>query len=172
MLNLDTNLCYWHVVYVRPKSERLANDKLQKKGLETYLPLITTIKKYKSQKKKVIRPLFPGYLFVHMMPGKRHHVTSVSEVYNFIKFDDDFAKVRDEEIKNIQIALDQSPPEAIEVCNGKFSRKGRLVEVIGGPFAGVKGKTLGLKSRKVLIQVGAIQSAISIVVSPNHLRLI
>ncbi|MDA8172482.1 MAG: UpxY family transcription antiterminator [Nitrospiraceae bacterium] len=60
--------CKWYAIYVRSRHEGVAYGQLQKKGVESYLPLIKRNRQWKDRKKMVEFPLFPGYLFVRVNP--------------------------------------------------------------------------------------------------------
>jgi transcriptional antiterminator RfaH len=60
----------WSVVLVRPHSERLAKDNLERQGFEVYLPMAvsTSPATAKTPARVSVRPFFPGYLFVRVDP--------------------------------------------------------------------------------------------------------
>jgi transcription termination/antitermination protein NusG len=59
----------WYGLYVRPRHEFVVHDELCRKGVETFLPAVTKLRQWKDRKKQVAFPLFPGYLFVNVVPG-------------------------------------------------------------------------------------------------------
>ena len=58
---------FWLAVYTKPRHEKIADEKLQEKGIESYLPLVKRTRQWKDRKTKVWMPLFKSYLFVLMM---------------------------------------------------------------------------------------------------------
>lgn len=54
----------WYAVRTRSNYEFRVNDLLAKKSLITFYPTILKWSRRKDRKKKIERPLFPGYLFV------------------------------------------------------------------------------------------------------------
>lgn len=58
----------WYAIYVKSRHEGVAYGQLQKKGVESYLPLVMKSRQWKDRRKMVEFPLFPGYLFVRVSP--------------------------------------------------------------------------------------------------------
>ena len=58
----------WYAIYVKSKHENVAYVELRKKGVESYLPLVKKMRRWKDRLKMVEFPLFPGYLFVRVNP--------------------------------------------------------------------------------------------------------
>jgi len=58
----------WYVLYVKSRHEFVANDELIKKDITTFLPAVRKLRNWKDRKKWVDFPLFPGYLFINIIP--------------------------------------------------------------------------------------------------------
>lgn len=56
----------WYAVQTRPHSEEVAYCHLQRQGFGPYLPRIQKQVRHARRNQTAIRPLFPGYLFVHL----------------------------------------------------------------------------------------------------------
>jgi transcriptional antiterminator RfaH len=54
----------WFVVATKPNREKTAEANLQRQGFEAFLPLIEKNRSHARRVDKVLRPFFPGYLFV------------------------------------------------------------------------------------------------------------
>ncbi len=54
---------HWYCLYSKPHAERVANDALARKGIETYLPMIIRRRRRRGELRQVSEPLFPCYLF-------------------------------------------------------------------------------------------------------------
>lgn len=57
---------HWHALYVKSRHEFVTRDELTRKGVETFLPSVKRLRRWKDRNKFVDFPLFPGYLFVHV----------------------------------------------------------------------------------------------------------
>ena len=161
---------YWHVLYVRQKYERTISAKLDELGIENLLPLTKTLRIYKSQRRRVVEPMFPGYLFLNIKPGKRHHVTNLQGVYSFVKIGKEFQKVQDWEIENIRI-LANNMDHYKDLRPEEYIRTGSMIEVQDGPFCGMRGLVTGNNGSRMIVSLDSIRTAISISVPQSQVIL-
>ena len=54
----------WYLIYSKPKSERIAEQNLNKQGFVTYLPYMSASKKRNGRLVTISEPMFPRYLFI------------------------------------------------------------------------------------------------------------
>jgi transcription antitermination factor NusG len=54
----------WHALYVASRQEKKVFERLQQNNIETYLPIIKTMRQWSDRKKMVELPLLNGYIFV------------------------------------------------------------------------------------------------------------
>ncbi len=54
----------WYAIHTRSRHEKQVDLFLSERGIETFLPLVHTLSRWKDRKKYVDLPLFPGYMFV------------------------------------------------------------------------------------------------------------
>ena len=66
----STGAAWWAAVNTQPHRERIALDNLQRQGFSTYCPLIRRRRSHARRMEEVLRPLFPGYLFVNVAAGR------------------------------------------------------------------------------------------------------
>jgi transcription antitermination factor NusG len=57
----------WYVIYTKPSAEDVAKDHLEQKKIHVFLPKIKEYRYSSKGKEAKIRPLFPSYLFAHMV---------------------------------------------------------------------------------------------------------
>ena len=55
---------HWYLVQFKSNAHRLAERNLRRQGFETFLPMQETCRRGASRFVSVLRPLFPGYIFV------------------------------------------------------------------------------------------------------------
>jgi transcription elongation factor/antiterminator RfaH len=55
---------WWAAVNTQPHREQIALDNLQRQGFSTYCPVFRRRRSHARRVEEVLRPLFPGYLFV------------------------------------------------------------------------------------------------------------
>jgi len=65
----------WYAVYTVPQHEKSALKQLEMREIESFLPTYETVRVWKNrQRMKLILPLFPTYLFVHINSRERAKV--------------------------------------------------------------------------------------------------
>lgn len=161
---------YWHVIYVRQKYEKSISSRLNEMGIENLVPLTKVVREYKSQKRKVVVPMFPGYIFLITHPGKRHHITNLDGVYSFVKIGQEFQRVKDLEIDNIRI-LTSNMDSCCDFRSEEYIRRGALIEVKDGPLSGMKGVVTGNNGDRILVSIDSIRIAVSISVPQHHIAV-
>lgn len=63
---------HWYVVYTMPQSERQVVKHLEARQIESFLPTCIATHVWKNrQRVKIVQPLFPSYLFVHIDAAER-----------------------------------------------------------------------------------------------------
>lgn len=127
----------WYAVYTNPRAEKKTYKALSDIGVETYLPLQTTLKQWSDRKKKVEEPLFKSYLFVNINYEKEFlTVLQTKGVVKFVKIGNEIPPIRHDIIQAIQLAL--AHYENISVTNIDFKTNER-VKVVGGALNGYIG---------------------------------
>src|SRR5262245_36821184 len=74
----------WYAVYTVVRHEKVVNSALNRKEIETFLPLRESINQWKDRRKTVRVPLFPGYLFVNTSDQERSAVITTSGVIRIL----------------------------------------------------------------------------------------
>jgi transcription antitermination factor NusG len=65
----------WHAVYTIPQHEKTVVKHLEMREIESFLPVYETVRVWKNrQRMKIVLPLFPTYLFVHISLRERARV--------------------------------------------------------------------------------------------------
>ncbi len=70
----------WFAVRTQPQKETLAMQHYENQGYEVWFPRIRKTVRHARKIKKVLRPLFPGYLFLHLGPDERNWVSIASTI--------------------------------------------------------------------------------------------
>lgn len=92
----------WHAVYVSSRQEKKVTEAFQKKGIESYLPLLKTLRNWSDRKKLVELPLLPGYVFVQMQASEKDSVLQTKGVVSFLRCEGKIGIVRNEEIEGLK----------------------------------------------------------------------
>jgi transcription antitermination factor NusG len=90
----------WYAVYTAPQNEKSVVKHLGLREIESFLPTNETVRVWKNrQRMKIILPLFPAYLFVHINPIERAKVLQSPGVLHIVGNGRGSAAITDPEIE-------------------------------------------------------------------------
>jgi transcription antitermination factor NusG len=78
----------WYVARTMSRHEKKVADLLQVRAIDNCLPLYAAIRQWSDRTKRVMVPLFPGYVFVNIAYEDRLRVLEVPGLVGFVKFGD------------------------------------------------------------------------------------
>ena len=93
----------WYVIHTHPKQEERTNSNLQAFGLETLSPklLVNKYNQFTGQRTRVVKPLFPGYIFSRFgFEQWYHRIRFTRGVHSLICFNNSPTPL-DDEIVNL-----------------------------------------------------------------------
>jgi len=165
-MNDDKNDRYWLAVYTKPRHEKVADQNLQEKGIESYLPLVKRTRLWKDRKKKVWMPLFKSYLFVRIPLKETLYVLQTYGVHHIVRFNGAYGIVPEHQIEAIRQILEGGfVPE-----NDDYFEVGEEVEISYGPLQGIRGIIYTKRNEtRFILKVDGINQAISVMIDSNWL---
>jgi transcription termination/antitermination protein NusG len=125
----------WYAVSVRPRYEKLVTRHLQHRGLNCFLPLYRSVRRWRDRRKELDMALFPGYVFVNLNARDRLGVLRAPGVLRFVTFQGEPAAVPDSEIR----ALESSLCAGLRPQPHPYLRQGKKVRVKSGPLMDAEG---------------------------------
>jgi transcription antitermination factor NusG len=148
----------WRILYIRPRYEKKVHQQLLDMEIESFLPLRTELRQWSDRRKKVIVPLFPGYLFIHVDERHRIAALEVNGVLKTVHFSGVLVEVHPDIIESIRIAVEG--PRNLEVLPDRLP-EGTPVKVVYGPLAGFKGELSQYRgSNKVALYIEGIRNSL------------
>ncbi len=149
----------WYALHTRSRHEKVVDDLLTRKKVETFLPLRHIKRRWSDRIKEVSEPIFKGYLFVHAPLVRRVEILQTMGVVRFIGFGKIPSMVPDKELD----ALRRFMAEDIEVDPFPYLKEGHRVVVRTGPFQGVDGFLVYKKNKyRLVISLDLITQSASI----------
>lgn len=135
----------WYVVYTTPRAEKQVQQRLEEQGVEVFLPLHLSPRKWSDRVKMVEMPLFSSYLFVNTTRAALYDLTRVNGVARIVYFEGQPAVVRPQEIKAIR--------QFLAYANGKACRLelDDEVRVAVGPMKDTGGKVIKIGKKYVVL---------------------
>jgi len=128
----------WYTVYTKPRKEPVAEENLRRQGYEVYLPRLQRTRRRRNRWVEVIEPLFPRYLFTWLQEGQDNFapIRSTFGVIDLVRFGGAPQPVPEGLVETIQNCEDQQ--RGCRIARKPLQR-GRKIEILEGPFAGLKG---------------------------------
>src|SRR5580658_1906343 len=78
----------WFVAHTRPRREKKLQEYCEQKGFPVTLPCYRSVRKYRGKKVVFQKPLFPGYVFMQLLPEQRQSVLQSDHVANLLAVHD------------------------------------------------------------------------------------
>lgn len=128
----------WHALYVKSRTEKKVGELLKAKQIETFVPLLKTMKQWSDRKKMVELPLLNGYIFVRTCSPENEKVLQTKGVVGFVKNNGVIGVVHNYEIERLKqlILLGYQ----IELNGtGKTYQEGDKVKIVSGPLKNIEG---------------------------------
>ena len=95
----------WFVIKTRSRAEDKVFQRINALGMHAYLPLQKTIRQWSDRKKKIEIPLIPSTLFVETDLKSLNQIYTIPGFYSILKFLGKPALVRQDEINNLKLLL-------------------------------------------------------------------
>jgi transcription antitermination factor NusG len=133
---------HWFAAYTCANHEKRAAEHFYARELEHFLPLYTSLRKWKDRRVQLEMPLFPGYIFVRIEPAARLRVLEIPGVVRLVGFNGQPYPLPDNEIESLRAAVLQGS----RIEPHPYLRVGSSVRIKSGPLAGVQGKLVRKKN--------------------------
>src|SRR3972149_5885904 len=75
----------WHALHTRYQHEKVVAELLTWQGFETFLPLYTTVHRWKDRTKRLSLPLFPCYVFLRGGVDRRLQILKTPGIYSIVE---------------------------------------------------------------------------------------
>ena len=161
----------WYAVHVKSNQERLTADFLANRQVDHFLPTYAVRSARQDREKTLIKPLFTGYLFVHVdyRHTERVEVLKAPGTVRIVSFSGKPIPIPDETIESIRILVGD---HGHRVRPHPLIQIGRIVKVVDGPFKGAIGK-LQLaedKKSKLVVEIEFLGRAVAVPILPTQVQ--
>jgi transcription antitermination factor NusG len=151
----------WYAIRTRSRHEKMVSEQLEQQGIENFLPLIKTTRKWTDRIKEVELPLFSGYTFVRMVSSSRERlrVLKTQGVAGFVGIHNQGEAIPDSQIQDVRTLLANDVP----FREHPYLRVGQRVRIRGGSLDGVEGiLSVQNEDQSLVISLEPIQRSLSI----------
>ena len=159
----------WYALCTHVNQEKKVAERLERQGVEFYLPLYRTVRRRSDRQVTLSLPLFPGYLFVHISLQDRRRVLETPRVAWLVGSGSSPSPLPEEEISILRKGL----TGAVHAEPCKYLTEGCRVRVVNGPFESIEGILVGHKqSARVAVSIQAIMRSFVIEVGVGDVERI
>jgi transcription antitermination factor NusG len=151
----------WYGLQTRPRHEKIVAQRLEERGVTTFLPLVTEEHRWSDRKKLVEMPLFSCYVFAKFVPNRseRLRVLRVDGVFGLIGARGEGAPIPDEQIDAVRNVVEGQFPWS----SHPFLKIGQRVRIRSGALDGLEGILVSRNGdRTLVISVDAIQRSLAV----------
>ncbi|MGA8214869.1 MAG: UpxY family transcription antiterminator [Candidatus Sulfotelmatobacter sp.] len=151
----------WYGLQTRPRHEKIVAQRLDERGVTTFLPLVTEVHRWSDRKKSVQMPLFSCYVFAKFVPNRsdRLRVLRVDGVFGLVGARGEGAPIPDEQIDAVRNVVEGQLPWS---CH-PFLKIGQRVRIRSGALDGLEGLLVSRNGdRTLVISVDAIQRSLAV----------
>jgi len=157
----------WYAVRVKSNFEFSSANILRAHGLETYLPTLSTRRRWSDRIKEVEAPLFPGYLFSRFEWDKRRPVITTPGVVGIVSAGKTLLPVDEAELEAVRAILLSN----VVAGPWPFLKVGREVELVRGPLSGLEGILVKVKSSfRLVVSVSLLQRSLAAEIDADWVR--
>ncbi len=132
------NSINWYAVHVKPRAEFRVYERLTGAGINSFLPSIERLSKWKDRTKLIQVPLFPGYLFVNTECSHvaRLSILKTNGVVSLLgTIPGEPEPIPDDQVLSLKQVIDAGTP----LNTHPYLREGQRVRIMRGPLCGVEG---------------------------------
>lgn len=149
----------WYAAYTCARHEKRIAQQLEERGIEHFLPLYRSVRRWKDRKKELELVLFPSYVFVRIELIARLQVLQLPGVVRFVAFNGQPAILPGTDIDALRNGLSHN----LVAEHHPFLNVGRRVKVVYGPLSGAEGILVRRKSEsRLVISIEAIMRSVAI----------
>lgn len=155
----------WYAVHTRSRHEDMAHLGLTQKAFNAFLPKMEVWSKRKDRRKRIMIPMFPGYLFVELDSVDNQTKVNVLKTFGVVRI---LGKPRSAEpipVPDAKIdAIQRIVRSKVEVQQFQYPKVGEPARITDGPFKGIEGLVLRTDYEKELfvIAIELLQRSVAI----------
>ena len=163
----------WFAVHTKPRQEELATLHYIRQGFAVYSPKVQNIRRHARKTERVLRPLFPGYIFLHLCSGEENWtaISSTIGAIGPVHFNEYYPVVPDWVIEGIRARENDRGFIPFQVMGDSMLKSGSRVTVSLGDKA-IDGVFLHFRDEdRVVVLLDILQRQLPIVAPLSKLKV-
>lgn len=147
----------WYAAYTSANHEKRVAEQLSVRSVEHFLPLYSSVRRWKDRRVQLQMPLFPGYVFVQIALCDRLEVLEIPSVAMLVGFGGKPTPLPEAEIAPLKAGF----AAGLRAERHPYLQVGRRVRVTAGPLEGLQGILVRKKNElRFVISLELIQRSI------------
>ena len=153
----------WIVARNKPNQDKTALINLERQNFEVFQPTFKTISRTRNKFKEIIKPVFPGYIFIaiNLEENNWHKINNTRGISSIILFGNEIPLIHSELIEALKhrFVIDNFSKTA------DTFKVGMNAEITNGPFAQLIGKIEEINAGQriwILLDVLGTQTRVSV----------
>jgi transcription antitermination factor NusG len=127
--------CPWFAAYTCAQHERRVEQQFGERGIESFLPMYESVRRWKDRRMRLRLPVFPGYVFVRIALPERWKVLQTPSVVRIVSFNGQPYPVPERDIEFLR----SGAAHALRIEPHPYLAVGSRVRVVRGPLEGAEG---------------------------------
>lgn len=166
---VESGIDPWLVLRTRSQHESAVENDLNVRRITAYLPRRNVVRRLKDRKVVVRAPLFPGYVFIRPRVDQYEKIRYIRGSCGLVLVGSTAAAMPEGDLEAVRIL--ESSGAALDVSPQLMP--GRRVEVRAGPFMGIQGELVRVKSKeRLVINARLLASSVSVEVDERNVAVI
>ena len=164
-------MMHWYVVYTQTGAELVAQAQLRNQGFNSYFPRYSKLIRHSRREKKIIKPLFPRYIFVQidLSHQRWRSINGTRGVSYLITMGEKPTPLPHGIVE--EIISRESSDHLIEIKQIPAYKKGEMLEITSGALSDQVGKFLRMDNReRIIMLLDLLGRNIEIHMQPNNVR--
>lgn len=108
----------WRVFYTKSRAEKQCEERLRAAAVDVFLPKRRVIRQWSDRKKKVIEPLFSGYIFANVGERGRLDVLEDYGIVGSVRIGRELVEMPQREVDSLLLLQKTQTPEIIQCGDG------------------------------------------------------
>ena len=157
----------WFVCHTKPRCEKKFAALLTREAFAHYLALFRSVRHYGTQKKAFTKPLFPGYVFARLEPGRKVRIYQQDLLVRALMVENEAVFLR--QLEDVKIIC----ASGLEAVLRPLIKKGTHVRVQSGPLQGLEGYIDDpLNPQGIVVSIDVLQQGLLVRLPLENLHLL
>jgi transcription antitermination factor NusG len=168
-LQSPTGVPNWYALYTSPRQEKKLAAQINAYGVDCFLPLYRSIRRWKDRRKELALVLFPGYVFVRIALQHRLRILQLPGAVRLVAFNGQPAALSDHDVESLR--------ERLAASNGiephPYLCAGAHIRVRSGPLQGLEGIMQRSKDRcRIVFSIHLISRSVAVEVDESDVEFL